>query len=192
MFDINQLYSFSLPMTVANTPHNNLRDMSGMDIKMTCSRSTTISIELTSCSRHSTRRHSELCLLLRCPLRKMMQSWSHRLRSITRILRRQPARCLRKVRRPLTAGRLMVHPRITQSLHGLSPPPSKPSTPQLLTMHSTPEDIIKHYTWTSDQPRLYLKQAPTTTTAPSLVKWANHSSRLNGNNALEPMAAQFL
>ena len=33
MFDINQLYSFSLPMTVANTPHNNLRDMSGMDIR---------------------------------------------------------------------------------------------------------------------------------------------------------------
>ena len=33
MLDINQLYSFSLPMTVANTPHNNLRDMSGMDIR---------------------------------------------------------------------------------------------------------------------------------------------------------------
>ena len=26
MLDINQLYNFSLPMTVANTPHNNLRD----------------------------------------------------------------------------------------------------------------------------------------------------------------------
>ena len=33
MLDINQLYSFSLPMTVANTPRNNLRDMSGMDIR---------------------------------------------------------------------------------------------------------------------------------------------------------------
>ena len=33
MLDINQLYSFSLLMTVANTPHNNLRDMSGMDIR---------------------------------------------------------------------------------------------------------------------------------------------------------------
>ena len=33
MLDINQLYNFSLPMTVANTPHNNLRDMSGMDIR---------------------------------------------------------------------------------------------------------------------------------------------------------------
>ena len=33
MLDINQLYSLSLPMTVANTPHNNLRDMSGMDIR---------------------------------------------------------------------------------------------------------------------------------------------------------------
>ena len=32
MFDINQLYNFSLPMTVASTPHNTLRDMSGMDI----------------------------------------------------------------------------------------------------------------------------------------------------------------
>ena len=33
MFDINQLYNFSLPMTVASTPHNTLRDMSGMDIR---------------------------------------------------------------------------------------------------------------------------------------------------------------
>ena len=33
MLDINQLYSFSLPMTVANTPHNTQRDMSGMDIR---------------------------------------------------------------------------------------------------------------------------------------------------------------
>ena len=33
MLDINQLYNFSLPMTVANTPHNNLREMSGMDIR---------------------------------------------------------------------------------------------------------------------------------------------------------------
>ena len=33
MLDVNQLYNFSLPMTVANTPHNNLRDMSGMDIR---------------------------------------------------------------------------------------------------------------------------------------------------------------
>ena len=31
--DVNQLYNFSLPMTVANTPRNNLRDMSGMDIR---------------------------------------------------------------------------------------------------------------------------------------------------------------
>ena len=33
MLDINQLYNFSLPMTVDNNPHNNLRDMSGMDIR---------------------------------------------------------------------------------------------------------------------------------------------------------------
>ena len=83
-------------------------------------------------------------------------------------------------------------PRIIQSLHGLSTPPSKQATPQLLTMHSTPEDIIKHYTWTSDQPRFYLKQAPTTTTVPSLIKWANHPSRLNSNKSLDPMAAQLL
>ena len=31
--DVNQLYNFSLPMTVASTPHSNLRDMSGMDIR---------------------------------------------------------------------------------------------------------------------------------------------------------------
>ena len=89
-------------------------------------------------------------------------------------------------------GPSQQQPRIIQSLHGLSSPPSKPATPQLLTMRSTPEGIIKHYTWTSDQPRLYLKQAPTTTTVASLVKWANHSSRLNGNKSLEPMAAQLL
>ena len=33
MLDVNQLYNFSLPMTVANTPHSNQRDMSGMDIR---------------------------------------------------------------------------------------------------------------------------------------------------------------
>ena len=33
MLDVNQLYNFSLPMTVANTPHSNLRDMSGLDIR---------------------------------------------------------------------------------------------------------------------------------------------------------------
>ena len=83
-------------------------------------------------------------------------------------------------------------PRIIQSLHGMSPPPAKQTTSKLLTMHSTPEDIIKHYSWTSDQPRVYLKQAPTTTTMPSLIKRANHPSRLNGNKSLDPMAAQLL
>ena len=79
-------------------------------------------------------------------------------------------------------------PRIIQSLHGLSPPPAKQATSQSLTMRSTPEDIIKHYSWTSDQPRFYLKQqAPTTTTMPSLIKWA-----LNGNKSLDPMAVQLL
>ena len=60
-----------------------------------------------------------------------------------------------------------VQPRIIQSLHGLSSPPSRPAASQLLTMRSTPEDVIKYYTWTSDQPRLYLKQSPTTTTVAS-------------------------
>ena len=58
-------------------------------------------------------------------------------------------------------------------------------------MHSTPEDIIKHYAWTSDQPRLYLKQSPTTTTVASLIKWANRPSRLNGNKSLESMSTQL-
>ena len=84
-----------------------------------------------------------------------------------------------------------VQPRIIQSLHGLSSPPSKPAASQLLTMHSTPEDVIKYYTWTSDQPRLYLKQSPTTTTLASLIKWANHPSRLNGNKSLESMSTQL-
>ena len=184
MLDINQLYSFSLPMTVANT-----RDMSGMDIRdvrlvqvidggisnwllrpfahrrfvtwegfrtrteallwSTClkfRRSQPLNLltlekdlanslglniddfnqrikvhdhlgnlvlqflqqhhktltppaqedemlkKYNNLQRASTRRHSERRLLLRCPLRKMMQSWSHRLRSITHRLRRLPAR----------------------------------------------------------------------------------------------------
>ena len=82
-------------------------------------------------------------------------------------------------------------PRIIQSLHALSSPNSKPAAAQQLTMHSTPEDIIKHYTWTSDQPRFYPKQSPTTITVASLIKWANHPSRLNGNKSLEPMAAHL-
>ena len=76
----------------------------------------------------------------------------------------------------------VMQPRILQSLHGVS----------LLTMHSTPDEVVKHYTWISDQPRLFLKQAPTTTTLASLVKWANHPSRLNGNKSLDSMATQFL
>ena len=85
-----------------------------------------------------------------------------------------------------------VQPRIIQSLHGVSSPPSKPAASQLLTMRSTPDDVIKYYTWTSDQPRLYLKQSPTTTTLASLIKWANHPSRLNGNKSLDSMATQLL
>ena len=85
-----------------------------------------------------------------------------------------------------------AQPRIIQSLHGVSSPPSKPAASQLLTMHSTPEEVVKYYTWTSDQPRLYLKQSPTTTTLTSLVKWANHPSRLNGNKSLDSMATQLL
>ena len=84
-----------------------------------------------------------------------------------------------------------VQPRIIQSLHGLSSPPSKPAASQLLTMQSTPDDVIKYYTWTSDQPRLYLKQSPTTTTLASLIKRANHPSRLNGNKSLESMSTQL-
>ena len=83
-------------------------------------------------------------------------------------------------------------PRIIQCLHGMSPPPAKQTTSKLLTTHSTPEDIIKHYSWTSDQPHVYLKETPATTTMPSLIKWANRPSRLNGNKSLDPMAVQLL
>ena len=34
-------------------------------------------------------------------------------------------------------------------------------------------DVIKYYTWTSDQSRVFLKQAPTTTNSQALMKWAN-------------------
>ena len=33
LLDKNFLYSFTLPMTVANTPHNSQQEMSGMDIR---------------------------------------------------------------------------------------------------------------------------------------------------------------
>ena len=67
----------------------------------------------------------------------------------------------------------------------------KQTAPKLLTMHSAPEDIIKHYTWTSEQPRVFLKQAPTTAAAPALIKWANYPSRLNGHKSLDAMAVQL-
>ena len=36
LLDKNHLYSFTLPMIVANTPHNTQRGMSGMDIRDVC------------------------------------------------------------------------------------------------------------------------------------------------------------
>ena len=99
-------------------------------------------------------------------------------------------------------GQAQQQPRIMQSLHGMSPQPvakqvtpagptQESITPKLLTTHSAPEDVIKYYTWTSDQTRVFLKQAPTTTTPQALMKWANHSSRLNGNKTLDAMALQL-
>ena len=95
---------------------------------------------------------------------------------------------LRSVQRPLMASRLMAqcNPEssslFTDFLHRL---PSRrrhncsPCTARQMTSSS------------SDQPRLYLKQSPTTTTLASLIKWANHPSRLNGNKSLESMSTQL-
>ena len=89
-------------------------------------------------------------------------------------------------------GQAQQQPLIMQSLHGMSPRSvAKQVKPNLLTMHSALEDVIKYYTWTSDQTRVFLKQAPTTITPQALTKWANHPSRLNGNKALDAMAVQL-
>ena len=274
VLDINQLYSFSLPMTVANTPHNNLRDMSGMDIRdvrlvqvihggisnwllrpfahgrfVTWEgfRTRTEALLWSTCSKllrrsqplnlltlekdlanllglniddfnQRTKVHDHLANLILQFLQQhhktltpsaqeddMLKKYNN-LQQAHELLQAQysasqrtsppstmpsqkddaelvtpppvnhsqsstPNSSLPTVSAAALDGRSFdvpsqQQPRIIQSLHGLSPPPSKPSTPQLLTMRSTPEDIIEHYTWTSDQPRLYLKQAPTTTTVP--------------------------
>ena len=301
MFDVNQLYNFSLPMTVANTPHGNLRDMSGMDIRdvrlvqvihggltnwllrpfahgrfvtwegfrtrteallwSTCSkllrRSQSLnlltlekdlanslglniddfnqrikvhdhlaSLVLQFLQQHHTsltpstqtddmvkkyndlnRAHELLqaqysaslraSTLPRWQAKKMMQSWLHRHRSTTHHPRHLPAPFLQPAQRPLMASRLIAqcnlgsfslftecrHRRPSRRRHNCSP---------RTTTHSTPDEVVKYYTWTSDQPRLYLKQSPTTTTLASLVKWANHPSRLNGNKSLDSMATQLL
>ena len=275
MLDINQLYSFSLPMTVANTPHNNLRDMSGMDIRdvrlvqvihggitnwllrpfahgrfvtwegfrtrteallwSTCSkllrRSQSINLltlekDLASSLglnlddfNQRIKVHDHLAnLVLQClqqhhatltpstqtddmvkkfndlnRAHELLQAqYSASLRASTsptvptqkddaELVTPPPANHTQSSSPPsslptVSAAALdgksfdgAVQPRIIQSLHGLSSPPSKPAASQLLTMHSTPDDVIKYYTWTSDQPRLYLKQSPTTTTLASLI-----------------------
>ena len=288
MFDVNQLYNFSLPMTVANTPHGNLRDMSGMDIRdvrlvqvihggltnwllrpfahgrfvtwegfrtrteallwSTCSKllrpSQSInlltlekdlanslglniddfnqrikvhdhlaSLVLQFLQQHHAsltpstqtddmvKKHNDLNRaheLLQAPLprwqaRKMMQSWLHRHRSTTHNPRHLPAPSLQPAPRPLMASRLIarcnpgsfslftecLHRRPSRRRHNCSP-----CTACRKKLSST--------THTSDQPRLYLKQSPTTTTLTSLVKWANHPSRLKGNKSLDSMATQLL
>ena len=138
MLDKSPLYSFTLPMTVANTPHNTQREMSGMDIRdVRLAQVIHGGISELNCADH--------------------QSFVH------------PQQQPRK------------------SLHGMSPRPTKQVTSNLLTMHSTPDDI----TSSSDQPCVFLKQAPTTTTPQALIKWANHPSRLNGNKSLDAMAVQL-
>ena len=138
-----------------------------------------------SCSRLSIQHRCALRPLPRWQARKMMQSWLHRHRSTTHNPRHLPAPSLQPAQRPLMASRLIARCNpgsfslFTECLH-------------LLTTRSTPEEVVKYYTWTSDQPRLYLKQSPTTTTLMSLVKWANHPSRLNGNKSLDSMATQLL
>ena len=292
MLDINQLYSFSLPMTVASTPHNNLRDMSGMDIRdvrlvqvihggitnwllrpfahgrfVTWEgfRARTEALLWSTCSKLLRRSQSVNLLTLEKDLANSLglnlDDFNQRIKvhdhlanlvlqflqqhhatlmpstqaedmvkkfnDLNRaheLLQAQYSASLRASSSPTVSSPTVtpppanhtqsstptsslptvsaaaldgksfdgaVQPRIIQSLHGLSSPPSKPAASQLLTMHSTPEDIIKHYTWTSEQPRLYLKQSPTTTTLASLIKWANHPPRLNSNKSLESMSTQL-
>ena len=177
MFDVNQLYNFSLPMTVANTPHGNLRDMSGMDIRDV----RLVQVIHGGPSPTMASQKDDAELVTPPPVNHTQSS--------------SPASSLPTASAAALDGKSFdgaAQPRIIQSLHGVSSPPSKPAASQLLTMHSTPEEVVKYYTWTSDQPRLYLKQSPTTTTLTSLVKWANHPSRLNGNKSLDSMATQLL
>ena len=67
----------------------------------------------------------------------------------------------------------------TDSAHHAPPPPSDQSSPQ---------EILEYYTWKSPRPRLFVKHAPTTSTPTSLLKWANHPTRLNASRDLEPRA----
>ena len=298
MLDTNQLYNFSLPMTVASTPHNNLRDMSGMDIRdvrlvqvihggltnwllrpfahgrfVTWEgfRTRTEALLWSTCSKLLRRSQSINLLTLEKDLANSLElnldDFNQRIKvhdhlanlvlqflqqhhaTLTpstqtddmvkkyndlnrahKLLQAQYSASLRASTSPTVPNQKddaelvtppptnhtqsssppsslptasaaaldgksfdgAVQPRILQSLHGLSSPPSKPAASQLLTMHSTLDDVIKYYTWTSDQPRLYLKQSPTTTTLASLIKRANHPSRLNGNKSLDSMAMQLL
>ena len=298
MFDVNQLYNFSLPMTVANTPHGNLRDMSGMDLRdvrlvqvihggltnwllrpfahgrfVTWEgfRTRTEALLWSTCSKLLRRSQSLNLLTLEKDLANTLglniDDFNQRIKvhdhlanlvlqflqqhhtslapstqaddmvkkfnDLNRaheLLQAQYSASLRASTSPtmtnhkddaelttpppvnitpssspasslLTASAAaldgksfdnVMQPRIMQSLHGVSSPPPKPATSQLLTMHSTPDEVVKYYTWISDQPRLFLKQAPTTTTLASLVKWANHPSRLNGNKSLDSMATQLI
>ena len=290
MLDVNQLYNFSLPMTVANTPHSNQRDMSGMDIRdvrliqvihggltnwllrpfahgrfVTWEgfRTRTEALLWSACSKLLRRSQSINLLTLEKDLANSLglnlDDFNQRIKvhdhlanlvlqflqqhhaSLTpptqtddmvkkyndlnrahELLQAQYSASLRASTSPTVASQkddaeLVTPPPVnhTQSsspasslptasaaaldgksfdsaVHGVSSPPSKPGASQLLTMHSTPEEVVKYYTWTSDQPRLFLKQSPTTTTLTSLVKWANHPSRLNGNKSLDSMATQLL
>ena len=295
MLDINQLYNFSLPTTVANTPRNNLRDMSGMDIRdvrlvqvihgglanwllrpfahgrfvtwegfrtrteallwSTCSKllrrlqsinlltvekdlANSLGLNLDDFNQRI-KVHDHLANLVLQFLQQhhatltpstqtddMVKKYND-LNRVHELLHTQYSASLRASTSPTVPSQKddaelvtpppvnhtqslsppsslptasaaaldgksfdgAVQPRIIQSLHGVSSPPSKPAASQLLTMHGTPDDVI---TWTSDQPRLYLKQSPTTTTLASLIKWANHPSRLNGNKSLDSMATQLL
>ena len=292
MLDVNQLYNFSLPMTVANTPHSNQRDMSGMDIRdvrliqvihggltnwllrpfahgrfVTWEgfRTRTEALLWSTCSKLLRRSQSINLLTLEKDLANSLglnlDDFNQRIKvhdhlanlvlqflqqhhaSLTpptqtddrvkkyndlnrahELLQAQYSASLRASTSPTVASQKddaelvtpppvnhtqsssptsslptasaaaldgksfdsAVQPRIIQSLHGVSSPPSKPAASQLLTMHSTLEEVVKYY------PRLYLKQSPTTTTLTSLVKWANHPSRLNGNKSLDSMATQLL
>ena len=92
---------------------------------------------------------------------------------------------------------------VLNSLHGRSPRPphdKKQDDPMLAATdsahhalpspsdQSSPQETLEHYTWKSPTPRLFVKHAPTTSTPTSLLKWANHPTRLNASRDLEPRA----
>ena len=163
MFDVNQLYNFSLPMTVANTPHGNLRDMSGMDIR---------DVRLVQVI------HGGLTnWLLRPFAHGRFVTWEG-FRTRTEAL--LWSTCSKLLRRSQSLNLLTLEKDLANTM-GLNIDDFN----QRIKVHDHLANLVlqflqQHHT------------SPTTTTLASLVKWANHPSRLNGNKSLDSMATQLL